>query len=442
MKDGMRWFPVLNSRWYVLLILTLVYTLNIADRFVLSTLIEPIKSEFALTDAEVGLLTGAVLAVFYVTAGIPLGFLADRINRKRMIVVSLTAWSLLTALCGATRSFMELLLARIGVGIGEAGGTPPSQSLLADRFHPRERAMAMSLFAIGAAAGAALGSSLGGYLNDAYGWRFVLIAFGAMGLPVALILALSVSEPLRGELDASPASQEPANLREALRFIARRPSLLHTLAGVTIITFWGWGLMWWTPSFLARSHAMTLSEIGEHLGLMHALGGTAVTLGTAWAMHRMAGKDPRYQAWFVGGTTLLATAPSMLAYWVSSEAAAIALLWLFIPVTYLYIGPTLALAQNLVPATMRALISAVLVFVANVANLVVAPLLIGFLSDVLSTRIADPAQSLRYVLMACSLTGLWASAHYFAAARRLAHDLARPVDDQRSATQAAAVTGA
>jgi predicted MFS family arabinose efflux permease len=412
------------DRWIVLLVLTLAYTMNIADRFVVSTLIEPIKAEFALSDASVGLLTGAALALFYVTAGIPLGVLADRTNRKRMIVAALTIWSALTAICGLAQNFWQLLVARIGVGIGEAGGTPPSQSLLSDKFLPQSRSMAMSLFAVGAAAGAALGSSLGGWINDGYGWRAVFIAFGLLGLPVALLVLFCVKEPRRGGLDdAAPATA--VSFRDTLRFIAGQRALLHILAGCTVITYWGWGLVWWTPAFLTRSHGMSVAVSGNELGTMHAVGGIGVTLLTAWVMRLMARRDPREQCWFITITTLAATIPSIAAYWLNSTSAALLALWLFVPIIYLYIGPTLALAQNLVPPAMRSQISAIVVFVANVANLAIAPLLIGALSDMVAPHLNDQSQSLRYVLAGSALTGLWAAYHYWAAASSLKAGLSR-----------------
>jgi predicted MFS family arabinose efflux permease len=413
-----------RDRWYALFLLTVVYTINIADRFVVSTLIEPIKAEFHLTDAQVGWLTGAALAIFYVAAGIPLGVLADRTSRKRMVAVALAAWSVITILSGFTRTFWQLLIARIGVGVGEAGGTPPSQSLLADKFPPAARGFAMSLYAVGAAAGAALGSSLGGYLTDAYGWRTVLIVFGALGLPPAMVVALTLRESRRGALDDAPPPQV-STLRETLAFTRRQRSLMHILAGTAVITYWGWGLLWWTPTFLARSHGMSLSSSGAQLGLMHIVGGVGVTLGTAAAMAWLRDRAAANQAKFIAAATLIQTIPSITAFAVNSSTAALLALWVFIPLVYLYIGPTLALAQNLVPATMRSQIVAILLFVANVANLVLAPVVIGALSDWLSLHIAHPEQSLRFVLVGTGFMGIWAAWHYWAAARHLRSDLER-----------------
>ncbi len=414
-----------KGRWYVLFVMTVVYAVNIADRYVVSTLIEPIKHELALSDSAVGFLTGTALAIFYVTAGIPLGVLADRVNRRNMIAWSLAAWSVMTALCGLAQSYVQLLLARIGVGIGEAGGTPPSQSIVADCFPAQLRAAAMSIFAVGAAIGATLGSAGGGWLSDEYGWRSALIVFGLVGLPIALLVRFTVSEPRRGQLDGDPAQTSGTTLRETLRFIGSQKSLVHILAGATVLTFWGWGTLWWTPAFLVRSHELSVGQAGALLGPMHGIGGTAVMLLTAWFMARYGRADARRQAWFIALTTLLTTLPSILAYTTVSPATATLLFWIFVPITYLYIGPTSGLIQNLVFPGMRAQAFAVLLFVANVANLVIAPELIGLASDFLAQRIEDPRQSLRYALIASAFTGFWAAYHYYAAVRYLPRDLER-----------------
>lgn len=405
--------------------MTSVYAINIADRYVVSTLIEPIKADLALSDSAVGFLTGVALAIFYVSAGIPLGILADRVNRRNMIALSLAAWSVMTSLCGMTQTFWQLVLARIGVGIGEAGGTPPSQSIIADQYPPHLRAAAMSIFAIGAAIGATLGASGGGWLSDHFGWRNTLIIFGLAGLPIALLVRFAILEPKRGQLDGSSTLPATAEFQDTLRFILAQKSLRHLLAGVTVITFWGWGVLWWTPSFLARSHGMSAGEAGALLGPMHGIGGTAIMLATAWIMSRYASLDARRQTGFIALTTLLGTGPAVTAYVTDSLSTAMLMLWIFVPITYLYIGPTCGLVQNLVPAQMRAQLFAIVLFVANIANLVLAPQLVGIASDWLAPRIADPQQSLRYALIVCTLTGFWAAYHYHAAAGHLVADLER-----------------
>ena len=229
-------------RWYVLLVLTLVYALSIADRYVMSTLIEPIKADLKVSDSAIGFLTGVSLALFYVTAGLPLASLADRANRRTMIALALGAWSAMTALCGVAQNFWQLLLARIGVGVGEAGGTPPSTSLLSDYFPWRRRAFALSVYSIGASLGSMLGSSAG-YASDAWGWRTAFLLLGIPGLAFAILIRFTVREPQRGQLDEGPAPLK-AGLLATLRFTTRQPALLHTLIGASVYTLWAWGLMW------------------------------------------------------------------------------------------------------------------------------------------------------------------------------------------------------
>jgi MFS family permease len=248
-----------GNAWYVLLIITIVYALNIADRFVVNTLIEPIRRAFDLGDLGVGMLTGGAVAVFYVTASVPIAMLGDRRSRKPLLVLAIAFWSALTYLCGISRSSWQFFASRVGVGIGEAGATPISQSLLSDMFPPASRSIAFSLFSLGSAAGAAAGAWMGGLLNDRYGWRDALIFFGLFGLPLAAIVGLTISEPARGRFDVRP-TREGSGLMDTLRFIGRQRALIHLFAGSSIVVFWSWGLLWWTPTFLLRTHGMSLAS--------------------------------------------------------------------------------------------------------------------------------------------------------------------------------------
>jgi predicted MFS family arabinose efflux permease len=409
--------PGIARRWYVLLILTLVYALSIADRFVMSTLIEPIKADLGLTDSKIGFLTGSSLAFFYVTAGLPLAILADRTNRRNMVALALGAWSLMTTLCGFTRNFGQLLLARVGVGIGEAGGTPPSASLVSDYFSPRRRALALSVYSVGASIGSMMGSSAG-YASDAWGWRAAFYVLGVPGVLVAVLVGLTIREPERGRLDeASAPAPARASLMDTLRFARVHPALLHTWLGATIYTLWSWGLMWWTPSFLVRSHHMSLGDAGGALSLMHGVGGTAVLLITTFLMGALGKRDPRLVPWFVAGCIAVGTVPSIIAYGALSSRTTLAMLWIFIPLSYAPFGPTFALLQNLVPASMRAQSVAVMLFCANIANLVIAPQAVGFASDYLQPVYG--AESLRHVLVPMAFVGFWAAWHYWRCAQHL-----------------------
>jgi predicted MFS family arabinose efflux permease len=407
-------------RWYVLLVLTLVYSLSIADRFVMSTLIEPIKADLKLSDSAIAFLTGTSLAFFYVTAGLPLAYLADRTNRRTMVALALGAWSVMTSCCGIAQNYLQLLLARVGVGVGEAGGTPPSTSLLSDYFPWRRRAFALSVYSIGASVGSMLGTSAG-YVSDAWGWRAAFLVLGLPGVLVALLIAATIREPERGRLDAAQAVS--ASLAQTLRFIGRQPALLHALAAATVYTLWSWGLMWWTPSYLVRSHHMTVGGAGGALSLMHGIGGTAVLVLTTVVMGRFAKHDARWVPWYMAASILIGTIPSVIAYAAASRGLALSMLWIFIPLSYAPFGPTFALMQNLVPASMRAQTVAIMLFTSNIANLVVAPQAVGLASDLMAPSYG--AESLRHALVPLAFVGFWAAWHYLLCAKHLRAGLQR-----------------
>ena len=412
------------QRWYGLGILTAVYVSNIADRYVISTLIQPIKADLHLSDTAIGFLTGTALAIFYIGMGIPLGLIADRVDRRKLIALSIALWSAMTAACGATANFVQLLLARIGVGIGEAGGTPASQSMLADLFPFQQRTLATSVFALGAAAGSMLGSTGGGLIAGRFGWRTAFIALAIPGAIVALLARFTLREPPRGAYDTGVKADAPS-LRETLRFIGTQRSLVHVLVAATVVTYWGWGLLWWTPAFLMRSHHLSVGEAGESIGTISGVGGALGIIGSGLLIQWCARRDPRWQLWIVALATLLGTFASMGVYMAHGMGATTLMLWLFVPVAYLNIPPVLSLAQSLVLPGMRGLTCAILLFGANIANLAFAPQLIGMMSDAIHAHTDAGPESLRWALIATTLTGFWAAYHFFAAARDLRGNLAR-----------------
>jgi predicted MFS family arabinose efflux permease len=399
------------DRWYVLAVLTLVYALNIADRFSISTLLEPIRQELHLSDQGIAFLSGFALAMFYVSVGIPVATLADRANRRNILAAALAVWSAMTALCGLAGSYWQLLLARFGVGIGEAGGTPPSTSILADNFPPAQRPMAFTVYGLGTCLGAFIGASLAGMVAQRAGWRAAFLVLGLPGVLIAVLVWLTVREPRRGQLDARAAPAAAGSLTATLSFLRSQRSALHLLIGGSLATLWSWGLMWWTPTFLQRSHGLSVGEAGELLGWMHLIAGTASTLIAGLLMARRAAADPRHVARLLAWITALATLPSIVLYWVASLHTATVLLWIFVPAVYFYIGPILGLLQNVVPAAMRASTVAILLFLANLANLVLAPQIVGALSDWFAASFGAGAESLRWALLVLAPTGWWAAWH-------------------------------
>ena len=406
-----------RDRWYVLAVMTVVYALNIADRFSISTLIEPIRLELQLTDSGVAFLTGVALALFYVTIGIPIALLADKANRRNILVIALALWSAMTAVCGLAQNYWQLLLARFGVGIGEAGGTPPATSILADKFPASKRPMALTIFALGACLGAWLGSSVAGGVADKGGWRAAFLALGIPGLVVALIVWFTVREPQRGQLDEATEKPVPTTLLTTLTYIRHHKMAFHLLIGGAVATLWSWGLMWWMPTFLVRSYHMTVGQAGALLGPMHLFAGTAGTLLASWLMSRPAATNPQYVIRLLAWVTALTTVPSLLLFVVHSEQWTRLLLWIFVPSVYFYIGPILGLLQNAVPPQMRATTCALLLFSANICNLVIAPQLIGWLSDWFSSGLHTGPESLRWAMLVLAPTGFWAAWH-LAVARR------------------------
>jgi MFS family permease len=416
--------PASPDRWYVLAVLTGVYALNIADRFSISTLLEPIRQELKLSDGGIGALTGPVLGFFYVTIGIPIAVLADRANRRNILAAALAVWSAMTLACGLAANALQLVLARVGVGIGEAGGTPPSTSILADKFPPTQRPLALTVFALGACLGAWLGSQVAGAAAERGGWRSAFVVLGVPGLVLALIVWLTVREPTRGALDTHARAQ-PTSFAQTLRYIRQQRSAVHILIGAAVATLWSWGLIWWTPAFLERSHHLGVGQAGALLGPMHLFAGTASTLLAGWLVARPVAADPRYVVRLLALVVALCTVPSLLAYAADSTRVATVALWLFVPGVYFFVGPILGVLQNVVPANMRATACALLLLLANIGNLVIAPQLIGWLSDWFRNSYGAGTESLRWALLLLAPTGFWAAWHLWTAGRTIRADVAR-----------------
>lgn len=413
-------------RWYVLLVMCMVYTVSIADRYVISTVLEPIRLELRLTDSGIAFLTGVSLSLFYVSFGIPISLLADRVNRRNIIAVSLIAWSAMTILCGRAATYWQLLFPRIGVGIGEAGGTPAATSILADYFPPLRRPMALTIFSLGAPIGAWIGADLAGRIADAYGWRAVFLALGIPGVFFGAFVYFTVREPKRGQLDCPGTGLKPS-LAETMKYLWGQRSAVHLMIGSAVTALWGWGLVWWTPAFLVRNYGITAGEAGQITGPIHLVAGIGATVFTGWLLGRRSMHSPRRIMWLMGGVIAFATIPSIIIFWTHSLPLAKAMFWIFIPAIYFYIGPCFGVLNNLAPCRMRAQYCAATLLVANVGNLIIAPQLIGFLSDFFATGHMADAASLRAALLCLAPAGFWSAFHYFWASRTILGDQERAV---------------
>ncbi len=421
--------PVTSSlalRWYVLVMMVLVYTLSIADRYVMSTVLEPIRLELQLSDSGIAWLTGVSLALFYVFFGFPISWLIDRGNRRNIIAVSVIIWSAMTTFCGLAQNYWQLLFSRIGVGIGEAGGTPGANSILSDYFPVNRRPMALTIFALGASIGAWLGADIAGAIADKSGWRAAFLWLGIPGAVFGVLVFLTVREPRRGQLDGlAPRAGASASFKESMKYLWTQRSAIHVMTASALTALWGWGLVWWTPTFLVRNFSLTVGEAGALLGPIHLVGGSAATILTGWLLAKNWFNDPRRIVWLMGGGVGFATIVSYFIYTTHSLALATALSWIFIPAIYFYIGPCFGLLNNLCEPRMRAQFCAATLFVANVGNLIVAPQLVGFLSDWYAPNHVSNGESLRSAMLWLVPVGAWATFHYFWSARRLIQDQER-----------------
>jgi MFS family permease len=410
---------------YALGLLTVVYVVNFVDRQILAILLESIKQEFGLSDFELGLLGGTAFGLFYATMGVPIARLADVYSRKWVMAICLTIWSAMTALCGATVGFWSLLLMRVGVGIGEAGGSPPAHSMISDYFPPDRRATALGVFSLGVPLGILVGFMTGGVLNDTIGWRWTFAAVGLPGVVLALVVAFTLHEPRRGQSEATATTGGQAaapSASETARFLWRSRSFRHAAMGSALYAFVGYSVTNWAPPFLMRSHGLSGTEVGTSLALIIGIGGgVGIYLGGRLS-DRLSTDDARYRMWVPAAAVSLALPFGFVVFTTESTALALAML---VPPTLLglmYQAPALALVQSLATPSMRATAGAILLLVINIIGLAMGPAVTGLVSDLLEPRFADDA--LRYAMLIVSLAYGWSGLHFYLASRTVRDDLA------------------
>jgi MFS family permease len=408
---------------YALGLLFVVYVFNFIDRQILSILLEPIKEDLGVSDTAMGFLTGIAFALFYTIAGLPIARLADRHSRRTIIALGLAVWSAMTAASGLATTFTQLALARIGVGIGEAACTPPAHSLLADYFPPERRATPLAIYAMGIHVGILFGFLVGGWMNEAFGWRQAFYVVGLPGLVLAVIVRLTLREPVRGAQEGHVAAAPTVSSRDAAREIWSLRSLRHMAIGAGLHSFAGYGLAAWGPAFMARVHHMGSAEIGMWLGLITGFAGMAGAILGGTLVDRLARRDGRWALWIPAIASTLEV-PLLLAFFlVSSQNVALVIAVPGILAGAMWLGPIFAATQNLVRPAMRAFTSALMLFVVNLIGLGLGPQAVGVLNDVLAPTFGHEA--VRYSLCLIGLTNLWAAVHFALGARTLRADLAR-----------------
>lgn len=415
------------TRRYALALITTVYVFNFIDRQILAILLPAIKIEFGVDDWVLGFLAGSAFALFYATLGVPIALLADRWNRRNLIAVSLTIWSAMTALSALAGNVLQLALARIGVGVGEAGYSPPAHSMIADYYPPEKRSTAMGIFSLGISLGILIAYLGGGWIAQNIGWRQAFLIVGAPGLVLALIFRFTVTEPPRGLSDGKVDSGEKYGVIAVAKFLFRRNSFVHLSVGAGLSSFNAYAVLSFFPSFLVRSHGMSLQEIGVYLGIIIGVSTGIGYVGGGYFADKFGVINRRRSLVAVAVTLLLGWAFVFPLYLLSNPYVVLALFFLPSMLSNCYLPTAFAQTQSLVGIRMRSVASAIMLFVLNIIGLGLGPQTAGILSDYLAAT--QGADSLRYSLLIIgAITGPWAAWHFYAASRSIDADLAR-VDD-------------
>ena len=410
-------------RYYALGLLVVVYVFNFIDRSILGILVEPIKQDLGVNDTMMGFLGGIAFATFYTFLGIPIARLSDKGNRRNVLSVCLVLWSGATALCGLAANFFHLLLARIGVAVGEAGASPASHSMISDMFPPDRRATALGIYALGIPIGTMLGNLSGGWINEAFDWRTAFFVVGLPGVLLALIVRLTLREPPRGAAEAIEVNSDDAPpVKEVFKYLWARRSFRLISLGAGLHAFVGYGVGYWIPAMFSRSHGYGTSERGVALFYLGFASIAGTFLG-GYLGDRMAGRDVRWYVWLPGLATMVSVPFSAYVYLSDFPFAA---LWvLAIPYFFgaYYLAPTFSLAQGMVGLRMRALASSIILFVANIIGLGLGPQFTGIASDILFVTTDLGQDSLRWALVLSLIFNVISAVLYLGAGRTLKEDL-------------------
>jgi predicted MFS family arabinose efflux permease len=442
-------------RSWFLLVLVLIYASSFVDRIIIAVVGQAVKVEMGLSDLQLGLLGGLAFSIFYSVLGLPIARLADRFNRVALIAVSIAAWSVMTALCGTAGVYWQLLVYRLGVGIGEAGSTPTAHSLISDQFGPRRRATALAIYALGPPIGVIAGALGGGWMVQHMGWRPVFFVVGLPGLLFGLLAWLTLREPRRGgaEENGTITSSVVPPLRDVLAILRKSRSCVQMLLGTVIGAFAQYGINLFIPVYLTRVYGMGYAQAGLLFGLIVGVGGIAGNMLGGVSADWASGHDRRWYAWVPAMGTAIGFPLVVAAFMTNQWPVAAALLFIATIALNTWNGPTFAMVHGIVEPRMRATASATVFLLMNLIGQGFGPTTIGFLSDRFSARLftagnfhavcsaagahaahsnavaahgalADACQNasaggIRYAMLALSVTLVWSSVHYFLASRHV-----------------------
>ena len=391
-----------------MVVLAVVYMFNFVDRQILSILLPAIRDEFQVGDTVLGLLAGTAFALFYVTLGVPIAQLADRVNRRNLIAAAVAIWSAMTALSGLAANIWHLVLARIGVGIGEAGCSPPAHSMIADMYPPESRASAMGFYTLGISAGIMLAYLAGGWVVQNIGWRAAFFIVGVPGLLLALVVRYTLKEPTRGASEQRIDSGRPQTLAAVARFLLGRRSFLYMAVAAGLSAFVGYAIINFMPSFVVRSFTIQIAALGFWLGLIYGIaGGCGFFMGGYFADH-FGRENHRRALSFIGLAQATSAVLFAAVFLAPTVTWCLALLVIPTITSNFYLAPVLSQTQSLVSLRMRAVASSLMLLIINVIGLALGPPITGLVSDVLESSVGD--ESMRYSLLLISVILLPAAA--------------------------------
>jgi MFS family permease len=392
-----------SYRWFVVGFLAVVYTLNFLDRQIVAILGKQISEELHLSKTQFGLLGGTTFALLYTTCGILVAYLADRVNRTWIIAFACAVWSLFTALCGTAQNFVQILFYRMGVGFGEAGGSPPSYSLISDYFPPDRRGTGLALYSLGVPLGSMIGAFAGGKIAVAHGWRAAFFMVGAPGIVLALLMLLFVREPKRGGLDvvADGASEHPPAppVGEAIAGFFANRTLVLTAVSSALSAFVGYAGLVWNPQFLENVKQMSESDVATWYAVVLGVTGVIGTFGAGWLVDRLSHRDRRWFAWLPAIAFALS-----LPFWIGMLWAPtwqLSMVFLAGPalLNNMYLAPALTVAQNAVPPARRTITGAILLFVLNLVGLGAGPVFVGRVADAMEPQHGSLALAYGYAAL-------------------------------------------
>lgn len=418
-------------RTLVLWLLTLVYVFSFIDRQIIGILSPSIKADLGFTDGQLGLLKGFGFALLYTTVGIPVAWLADRYSRVKIVAVSVALWSAFTALTGMAGNFIMMLFARTGVGIGEAGGSPPSHSILSDLYPKEQRASALGVYSLGIPFGIAFSYILAGMLVETLGWRGTLISLGVAGIILSLILIIVVKEPKRGQLDVKTADFEPVSIGESISTLAKIPSWWAMCMGIAWVSFGGYAVSNWGIDYIVRFLPEYAPGSGNGkfkwlmmwMGVIHLVGYGAGTYFGALVTEKLAQKNISAYGWMPGIVLFIGVPALIGAFWVQTMGLHLALVTVYLVAAGFYLGPSFAAAQTLAPVNMRAMSTALFFLILNLIALGGGPTYVGFVSQALTEQYGE-VHALRLALTTLVVPYIISVIAFFWAAKTLPKDWA------------------